>query len=412
MPAPKTQKLELSYLMPGMFVSSLEASKESQLKVQGRISSYKDIAELEKRGIRFVWVDKSLSAKECIFPKPALEKRSPAKKQNASVTRTPSAPQSPEEQTGNSDASPHKGMNHPAVLVLETRNIVSKLIDKDIANLEKMAEELNDWSDSIVAAVSADESMLRITMTMREANTYLLEHSISTAFLLVRFGHFLKLDQHTLSQLAIGGLIHDLGKIDLDQEVLNKPSKLSPKEFEHIKQHPQLGFRRANNLSNISRISKEICLLHHEKIDGTGYPLGVKGEHIPLYVRMASIVDVYDALTAERVYKRGMDSIEAFKILTNMAADGTLDRSLVYKFINCVGVYPLGSMVELTNGEVGIVWNSTAIATKPMIKCFFSSKLATTIPVKMVDLSLCDQRIVRSVACADLPISVSEYYKD
>lgn len=403
MSAQSLLKIELSYLTPGMFVSALGAEEESLLKVQGRVSSYKDIAELERREVQYVWVDKTLSARGCVFPDPKVERR--IRKPANSIVKEASP-------SLNKEKKLSKGMNHSAALVLEARNIVSKLIDKDTANLEKMAEELDTWSDSIVETVSADESILRVAMTMRDADTYLLEHSISMAFLLVRFGYFLKLSNKTLSQLALGGLLHDLGKLDLDQEILNKPTKLTKEEFEHIKRHPKLGLKRAMQLPNVSRLSKEICLMHHEKLDGTGYPLGISGERIPLHVRMSSIVDVYDALTSERCYKQGMSSIEAFRTLTKMAEEGALDRKLVYKFINCVGVYPLGSLVQISDGRIGIVWSSTHIVTKPVVKCFYSSITNQATPVSWVNLAVRNELISKSVSCSDLTISVEPYYKD
>lgn len=403
MPTQSLQKIELSYLTPGMFVSALEAQEESMLKVQGRVSSYKDIAELERREVQYVWVDKSLSARECVFPPPRKDR-----KRNKSVK----IDLQERKQSLDEDNKQSAGINHSAALVLEARNIVSRLIDKDTANLEKMAVELDVWSDSIVEAVSTDESVLRVTMSMREADTYLLEHSISMAFLLVRFGHFLKLSETTLSKLALGGLLHDLGKMDLDQAILNKPTKLTDEEFAHIKTHPKLGLKRAMRLPNVSRMSKEICLMHHEKLDGTGYPLGVSGDKIPLHVRMSSIVDIYDALTSERCYKKGMNSLDAFRILTKMAEEEALDRKLVYKFINCVGVYPLGSLVQISDGRIGIVWSSTHIVTKPVVKCFYSSITHQAIPVSWVNLAVRNEQITKSVSCSDLTISVEPYYKD
>lgn len=153
---------------------------------------------------------------------------------------------------------------------------------------------------------------------IREKSAYLLEHSMNVAFHLVNFGRFLDLDRVTLEELAIGGLVHDIGKILVRDEVLNKPGKLTDDEFIHMKEHQTLSVPVLDSIVDLPKISRDVSVMHHEKLDGNGYPNGLKGDELTLIGRMSCIVDIYDALTAERVYKPALSPSEAFKIMIGL----------------------------------------------------------------------------------------------
>lgn len=148
--------------------------------------------------------------------------------------------------------------------------------------------------------------------------------------------------------------MHDVGKTALDHSILFKPGKLTEEEFEHVKRHPQLGYDFLNKDPRIDERTKDICLLHHERIDGTGYPYCLKGKEIPEMSKICSIVDVYEALTVKRCYHEAIEPILATEILTQEAGR-KLDFDLVSKFLKNIAVYPTGSSVLLSNGEQAIV---------------------------------------------------------
>ncbi len=221
---------------------------------------------------------------------------------------------------------------------------------------------------------------------IREKSANLLEHSLNVAFYLVSFGRCLKFNRQTLEELAIGGLIHDIGKIFIRDEVLNKPDKLTPEEFLHMKEHQTFSLPLLDNIKDLPRISRDISLMHHEKIDGTGYPNKLKGMELTLVGRMAGMVDIYDALTSERCYKKAYSPSEAFKIMTGLTPFH-LDNKLLRQFIRCIGFYPIGSVVELNNGRVGLVYKENKDdLTTPVVKVFYSSKTDSFREVEYVDL--------------------------
>ncbi|MGL4936648.1 HD-GYP domain-containing protein, partial [Shewanella sp.] len=265
-------------------------------------------------------------------------------------------------------------------------------------------------ADSMIESVLLDADALKCVSALRTKDAYLLEHSVNVAFLLVTFGKYLQLERAELREMAIGGILHDVGKIKIDNRILHKPGKLTPEEFEHIKLHQTYALDIISQAQGLSQMSQDICLMHHEKLDGRGYPSGLKGEQIPLHGRMSCIVDIFDALTATRCYKEAMSPAAAFKILLSLTPFH-LDQQLVYDFIRCVGVYPVGSLVELSDGRVGIVWTAKGRdALNPIVKCFYSLKSKCYIEVAMVDLLKSDLHIERGVSPSSLDIDPSPFY--
>ena len=165
-----------------------------------------------------------------------------------------------------------------------------------------------------------------------------------------------------------------------------------------------------DDTQGLSQISKDVCLMHHEKLDGRGYPKGLKGDEIPLHGRMSCIVDIFDALTATRCYKEAMSPAAAFKILISLTPFH-LDQSLVYEFIRCVGVYPVGSLVQLSDERVGIVWEAkNRDALHPIVKCFYSLKHRRYTDVVMVDLLKAEVNIERGISPSSLDVDPSPFY--
>lgn len=189
---------------------------------------------------------------------------------------------------------------------------------------------------------------------LKERDEYTAMHCINVCILALRFGRELNLDKDSLHKLGMGTLLHDIGKMKVPDEVLNKPARLTKEEFEIIKAHPSDGHAMLVNENDIDQASLHIVLHHHERLDGGGYPDGLSGEEIPLLTRISSIVDVYDAITSDRCYHDGVAPSIALENLFKWAS-GNFDVSLLEKFIKCLGIYPVGSVVQLSSGEVGVV---------------------------------------------------------
>ena len=378
-------KLPLSQLRVGMYVAQLEDGGSLKVAAAGWLKSEAAIEKLKSSGASHVWVD-------------------PCRSQVKDEQDTPI--QAVETKPGNWDLRQHKAKK----LLGEAKNLIRKVLSEVFEGKEVDAEPFGELADKMIESVMQDSDALKCVSALRNKDAYLLEHSVNVSFLLVTFGHYLDLDREMLRQLSIGGILHDVGKTRVDNEVLNKPGKLTPDEFEEMKMHQVHAITLLDGLTGLSQISKDVSFMHHEKLDGEGYPRGLKGDEIPLHGRMSCICDIYDALTANRCYKDAMSPAEACKILLKLTPFH-LDQKLVYQFIRCIGVYPVGSLVELSDGRLGIVWDLEGRdALHPVVKCFYSMKYKKYVDVKYVDLNRTGQNIVRGVSPCTLEIDPTPFY--
>jgi hypothetical protein len=184
--------------------------------------------------------------------------------------------------------------------------------------------------------------------------------------------------------------MHDLGKAVMPMEVLNKPGKLSQAEFDIIKSHPTEGHKMLLGGRSPDPIVLDVCLHHHEKADGSGYPKGLKSDEISLFAKMGAVCDVYDAITSNRPYKSGWDPAESLRTMAEWA-NGHFDPKVFQAFVKSMGIYPVGSLVRLTSGRIGVVIEQTGKSlTTPSVKVFFSTKSNMRILPQVIDLSRTD----------------------
>jgi putative nucleotidyltransferase with HDIG domain len=231
---------------------------------------------------------------------------------------------------------------------------------------------------------------------LKTADDYTYMHSVAVCAMMVALARQLGLDDARTRSAGMAGLLHDLGKAVMPQEVLNKPGKLSEAEFAVIKSHPEEGYRMLLKSDSIDAIALDVCLHHHEKIDGSGYPKGLKGDDISLLAKMGAVCDVYDAITSNRPYKAGWDPAESLRKMAEWSK-GHFDPLVFQAFVKSMGIYPVGSLVLLSSGRIGVV-TEQAIASliMPRVKVFFSTKSGMRIPPVVLDLSRRDsaERIV------------------
>jgi len=302
-----------------------------------------------------------------------------------------------------------KEMHRAKRVFKESKEIIGKVLQQVYQGQPLEIEPINEIADELVESLLSNSDAIHSLSALRTKDAYLLEHSLNVGVMLVSFGRSLGFDRNMLKKLMIGGIIHDIGKTQVDIDVLNKPARLSEEEFKHMQQHQVLSRPLLDAMPNLSPISRDISSMHHEKLDGTGYPDGLSGEQISLVGRIGSIVDIYDALTAVRVYKDGMCPSKAFKIM-NTLIGFHLDGDLLKKFMLNIGLYPVGSLVQLNDGSAGLVWESNFENFKrPIVKTFYSTKYRGYRDVKFIDLAATKLTITKGLSLDEFPIDIADY---
>ena len=234
-----------------------------------------------------------------------------------------------------------------------------------VLDMERCVSVVEEIASSVVKSPSGMLSVLRLKL----ADEYTYLHSVAVCALMVALGRTLGLDEAACREAGLGGFLHDVGKAFLPHELHNKPGKLTDEEFTQIKKHPELGYKYLSQDPNVPDYARDVCLHHHEKMDGNGYPEALRSGSISLYSRMAAICDVYDALTSDRPYKRAWDPAEAISTMATWT--GHFDRAMFLAFVKTLGIYPVGSIVKLESGRSGFVIRQNAQdLTRPVLKVF------------------------------------------
>ncbi len=208
--------------------------------------------------------------------------------------------------------------------------------------------------DECVTSVLRNPDALVWMAKIREESEYTAEHSLNVCILAVAFGRHLGYGQKDLEMLGLCGLLHDIGKMRVPIEILEKPGKLSNKEMNMMKAHTVHGRNLLLSTPSVDPMVIDAAYSHHERIDGTGYPRKIPADKISRFARIISVVDAYDAITADRCYSRARPSTTALKIIYEERGK-QFDEELALQFIKVIGLFPVGSVVELYNGDVGIV---------------------------------------------------------
>lgn len=256
------------------------------------------------------------------------------------------------------------------------------------SSARKLVEEI---SDSLNRNPNALISLARL----KTADNYTYMHSVAVCALMIALARQLGLDDDDVRSAGEAGLLHDLGKAVIPLKILNKPGKLTDKEFAQVKKHPEDGCHLLRE-SGASAITFDVVRHHHEKTDGSGYPDGLRDGEISLYARMGAVCDVYDAITSNRPYKAGWDPAESLRKMAEWV-DGHFDPQVFQAFVKCVGIYPIGSLVKLQSGRLGVVMDQTPDSLlNPRVKVFYSTRSHTRINPVIIDLSKpqCEETIV------------------
>lgn len=275
----------------------------------------------------------------------------------------------------------------------EANKIVRSMMDDIRLGQQIEIDRVEPLVENMVDSIFRNPDALLPLARLKNHDDYTFEHSVSVCALLVAFGRGMKLSRDVIKEIALGGLLHDVGKARVADAILNKPAKLSDDEFAHMKSHVAQGVSLLRQTPGVSAAAMQVTSEHHERFDGTGYPGKLAGEGISLYGQMAAIVDVYDAISSDRVYHKGMSPTQALKKLLEWSSHH-FDPQLVQTFIRAIGIYPTGTLVQLDSKRMGVVIEQNEKSLlEPTVRIFYHAGQLHYIPPEIVDLSKVQDRI-------------------
>ncbi len=398
---------DISEIVVGTYiVKILEQTGDHKLTSPGWVRSDTVIAALKKKGIKRLLVDPSKQRlQQPVLAFPPIP---------PSVV-TPIAAETPQ---SDSSAAAEQDTFLEEISQAQELFSASKELQKKVFEDVKNGAQIDlapvrELTDESIDVIFKNSDALACVINLRNKDEYLLEHSIAVSMLMAFFARHLGIEKKIIRELSIGAFLHDVGKIRTPDHILNKPGKLTDAEFEIMKEHVKHSIDIIKATPGISHLSLRVAALHHERLNGVGYPYGLTGDKISTYGRMIAICDVFDALTANRCYKQGYSPIKSLRILRTLAEEGQLDPLLVDSFIRCMGVYPVGSLVRLNSDRLAIVEHKNKTdPIRPKVNAFYCLKKRDFAATNRIDLAGQDEeKIVQCVRANDFDLDMEQIMK-
>lgn len=337
-----------------------------------KLTSPKDLQALRECGVSEVMIDiaKGLDVKP---QRPAASKEEPP----APVEITRHEPR----------ISFQDEIHNAKLLFAKSKRIVAFIFKEARLGNALQVDEAISLVEEITQSVSRNSSALLNLAQLKHKDDQTYIHSVAVCTLMIALGKQMGMERETLKTLGLAGLLHDIGKMLVPVELLNKPGRLTADEFTTIQTHAQRGWEILKLCPDVGNIILDACLHHHERMDGSGYPQKLAGESISLFARMTAVCDVYDAMTTDSCYKKGMSPADAIRKMAELQHTH-FDPEVFHAFVKTVGIYPTGTMVKLKSGRLAVVTEQTVKSlTTPIVKVFFSTKVNEPIFPELVDLS-------------------------
>ncbi len=278
-------------------------------------------------------------------------------------------------------------LRRAAQTCVQAKQLLSRLFSDARLGRPVDATAAGQLVDDVTASVARNPHALIGLARLKTADDYTYMHSVAVCALMIVLARQLDLPPHQVRQAGYAGLLHDIGKMAIATSILNKPGRLTDQEFDEMREHPARGLELLKAGGVDDPVVLDVCLHHHEKVDGTGYPHRLRGEDISLLAKMGAVCDVYDAITSGRPYKRGWDPAEAVHKMAEWSA-GHFDKTVFQAFVKSIGIYPVGSLVRLTTGRLGVVVDpGRQSLTCPQVKVFYSTASGMRMAPETVDLA-------------------------
>ncbi|MCR6107853.1 HD domain-containing protein [Salipaludibacillus agaradhaerens] len=301
---------------------------------RGMLLSENVVERLKEKGVTFVYIEDEVTAD--LYPEELL---TPHERQQMLTTI-------------------HKNFN----------DISNKMSEGATVNMDEFSQSFSKVIKEILEKVAANNEAISLLTNVISFDSSIFQHSLNVSVLSLALGKKLKLNMYELYELGLGALLHDIGKLGIPADILNKTDSLSDDEYEIMKTHTIIGFDMIRKCGTLPLLAAHCAYQHHEKGDGSGYPRQLTANEIHLYAKIISIADVFDAVTSNRVYRKALLPHEGLELLFS-GANSVFDQQLVELFAKTVVIYPIGLEVQLSDGRVGIVAKTHAhLPSRPVVR--------------------------------------------
>ncbi|WP_368647535.1 HD-GYP domain-containing protein [Castellaniella ginsengisoli] len=395
------KKVPVSQLCVGMYVHDLGGSflDHSFWRSRFLIQNERKLRRVQESKLDWVLIDTSRGVDVSTGgPAPAAPAAAPV----SAAARAPQPPAPAVDDAPRSASTEQQAFDDAKDIIEGSREQAKQLFaDADLEgkiDLRQIEGLVQDMADSIEGHPDALTSLARI----KRADQYLYAHSVAVAALMTSLARTLDLSEDQIRLAGMAGLLHDIGKVRDPGEASGKLGRPIQPVQEIQQKHPQTGAEMLRQDSSVPPEVVDVCLHHHERIDGKGFPDGLAGENISLLARMAAICNFYDEVTSTRPFKKGWDP--AFALYKMMKSEGQFDPDVLGAFVRTVGRYPLGSIISLTQSELGLVVAQNPDTPElPVVKIFYSIRWSHAIPERRVNLADpdCPSRILPVAAPVD-----------
>ena len=378
----------------GMFVQAIEGNWLEHPFWRSRflLSEPADLQALRESGVDRILID---LAKGVGVETGPLEQQPPAPWPEAEASASPPPQRQRRIRMPAAKAPPTRHsaaeeLSHASRVLERSKEEVRKLFGEVRLGKAVASAEVMPLVDEISSSVARNPSALISIARLKNRNEYTYMHSVAVCALMVNLARQLDLDAATTREAGLAGLLHDVGKMAMPEPILSKPAALSDEEFAIMRTHPERGWEVLRRSGGMPQSALDVCLHHHERVDGTGYPHGLAGDGIDLLARMGAVCDVYDAVTSCRPYKDPWGAADTIAAMFRWK--GHFDRPILDAFIRSVGIYPVGSLVRLKSNRLAVVADQNeADLTRPTVKTFLCAKTGHPIPIQAIDLSASEE---------------------
>ncbi len=388
------QIIHIDELKTGMFVNDVvEQSGTLKIKTKGLVKSSKAIKTLLDQGVLKVEIDLSKSKLESdTSASEATEKKLKVKK--ASKPKL----------------SDKEQLEQASALYDEAKTIQQRFFSRIQVNETPSLSETKALSLSIIDSVLEMPGALSCLSLLNKSGQYLLEHSLNCSILLTVFARHLKLSREEIEDLAMAGLLMDVGMVNMPADITSSSDKLTEAQREIVTTHVDIGLDLIERCGDVSETVCDVVFNHHERVDGSGYPDKQTGVDVSKYSKMAAIIDSYDAMTTNRPHQKAVPPTAAMR---SLLMDKSYDQELVQAFIQCMGVHPVGSLVKLTNNRLAIVTRSNPkLPLLPVVASFYHINTGTYAESKLINLANSEIQIECSVRPEEFGINLPKFFRE